>query len=172
MASWEAWKASQDESSPVEQLLQHFWMNEVGVVSPHNAHGALIKEEIHTLMIASLSPHGDLLSDLLKNSVVSVEKFQGDSRRFIIGSIGVSAEDRLSSEETFLYNSNRINVLMSRPKDKLLLICSQTFIDYVGYREEVQQMTTFFRVFSENFCNAKTATEQFCGEQLNYSFRR
>ena len=37
----------------------------------------------------------------------------------------------LAAEEAFIYDLNRFNVLTSRAKQKMLLLCSRTFLDYI-----------------------------------------
>ena len=111
-----------------------FFNHEFGVVSPHNAQGIQIINSLILWIKREGAVHGMRLSDqietALRNSVVSVEKYQGNARSFLVASFGVSAHDQLKSEEQFLYDIRRLNVLISRPKERLLIVCAQSLIDY------------------------------------------
>ena len=63
---------------------------------------------------------------MLDSNIYSVEEFQGSDRSFIIGTIGVSSQDQLLSEQ-FLYDLNRFNVLISRAKHKMLSVLKNAF---------------------------------------------
>ena len=65
----------------------------------------------------------------LKKAIVSVEKFQGSDRSLIIATMGISDNDQLAAEEEFIYDLNRFNVLTSRAKSKVILLCSRNFLD-------------------------------------------
>ncbi len=110
-----------------------FWDEQIGVVSPHNAHGSLIIRGVQqrlTYPTRRTNLSDDDLQSKLQKCIASVDKFQGSARDFIIGTMGISAEDQLQAEETFFYDINRFNVLISRAKSKMLLICSEKFASY------------------------------------------
>jgi superfamily I DNA and/or RNA helicase len=70
-------------------------------------------------------------------TIYSVEKFQGSDRTFFLTSMGISSQDQLSAEEAFIYDMNRLNVLTSRAKQKMLLVCSQDYLDYIPHEREL-----------------------------------
>ncbi|MCE7733613.1 MAG: AAA family ATPase, partial [Candidatus Heimdallarchaeota archaeon] len=82
-----------------------FFLEQIGVVAPHNAHGRLIIRLIYEKMNTVMTPHLDDsdLMEALQKTIFSVEKFQGSDRNFIIGSIGISSKDQLMAEEEFIY---------------------------------------------------------------------
>lgn len=131
---------------------RQFWLEDIGVVSPHNAHGRLIIRLLFAaLKDRSWLPQQELMSRLV-GTIYSVEKFQGSDRSFIIGTVGVSSVDQLSAEESFLYDMNRFNVLISRAKHKMLLICSRNYLEYVPKDREVMAVAARVREFATELC--------------------
>ncbi|MDP3278401.1 MAG: AAA domain-containing protein [Deltaproteobacteria bacterium] len=138
-----------------------FWQEHLGIVSPHNAQGRLIARTIYDRMTQpeqrkTFLSDGDLLQ-ALRSTIYSVEKFQGSDRTLIIGSIALSSRDQLASEEAFIYDLNRFNVLTSRAKQKLVLLCSESFLDYVPRDREVFAFSARVRNFALTFCNHEEA---------------
>ena len=95
----------------------------------------------------------EALMGLLRSTIYSVEKFQGSDRDYIIASVGISSRDQLSAEEAFIYDLNRFNVLTSRAKQKMLLVCSRNFLDYVPRDRDVLAYAARIRDYAMNFCN-------------------
>ncbi|MCH8909098.1 MAG: hypothetical protein IH840_18615, partial [Candidatus Heimdallarchaeota archaeon] len=117
---------------------REFWKEVIGIVAPHNAHGSSIINQLHQRILArDLNQlDADELLALLTASIYTVEKFQGSEREMIIGTIGVSDVDQLRMEEEFIFDRNRLNVLITRAKYKLIFICSQNFLDHVPQDKE------------------------------------
>ena len=134
---------------------RRFWQEEIGIVAPHNAQGRLIirkaLERISNTGINVLA-EPELMS-LLKSTIYSVEKFQGSDRTFIIASIGISSKDQLAAEEDFIYEINRFNVLTSRAKSKVVLICSLNFLEYFPKNREIMENAAKIRDYALNYCN-------------------
>ena len=120
----------QDRSTIQSQ--RDFWKEELGIVAPHNAHGRTIINQVFEEMTKqrNLLDNDELLS-LLYETIYTVEKFQGSERAVIIASIGISDNDQLGAEESFIYDRNRINVLITRARNKMILICSNNFLNYI-----------------------------------------
>jgi superfamily I DNA and/or RNA helicase len=87
----------------------------LGVVVPHRAQKALLRQEFPALAEA--------------NSIDTVERFQGDERDVIIVSATASDPDYVRGEADFLLNLNRLNVAISRPRLKLIVVAARTVID-------------------------------------------
>ena len=126
--------------------IQRFFEEEIGVVTPHNLHrqkiGAKIKEKL-----SALKEEDKIWID---NAVRTVDKFQGSDRSCILASMGVSLRSRLQEEEGFLYQVNRFNVTISRPKYRLVFFCSQNFLHHIPKTEEgVQMMQGIKRILSK-----------------------
>jgi hypothetical protein len=141
---------------------ERFWKEEVGVVAPHNAQGRLILQRVQELFAQhpgrSKLPQ-ERLDALLRQAIYSVEKFQGSDRTFIIASMGVSARDQLSAEESFIYGLNRFNVLTSRAKQKLLLLCSRNFLSHIPTDRELLGNAALIRRYALDFCDQVEGVE-------------
>jgi hypothetical protein len=82
----------------------------IGVVVPHRAQKAALRQSFPTLAAA--------------DAIDTVERFQGGERDVIIVSATASDPNYVLSEATFLVNLNRLNVAISRPRLKLIVIAS------------------------------------------------
>jgi hypothetical protein len=135
---------------------EKFWKEEIGVVAPHNAQGRLILRLVRERFAQSpgqLKIDEVQLDKLLRQSIYSVEKFQGSDRTFIIASMGISARDQISAEEGFIYGLNRFNVLTSRAKQKLLLVCSRPFLSHIPADRELLGNAALIRGYALDFCD-------------------
>ena len=95
----------------------------IGVVVPHRAQKALLSQRFPELAAT--------------RSIDTVERFQGDERDCIIVSATASDPDYVRSEADFLLNLNRLNVAISRPRKKLIIIASRSVIDLLTSDLEV-----------------------------------
>jgi hypothetical protein len=144
-------------SPPTEAAEIKFWEESVGIVSPHNAQGRLIIHRLFqefskgTRIQSKLSP--ELLMQLLKKTIYSVEKFQGSDRDLIIASIGVSDLDQLQAEAEFIYDLNRFNVLTSRAKSKIIFIANMNFLNYIPEKLVIMEEAALIREYTSDFCN-------------------
>ncbi|MCB0368022.1 MAG: hypothetical protein KDD45_00945, partial [Bdellovibrionales bacterium] len=59
-------------------------------------------------------------------AIDTVERFQGGERDVIIVSATASDPDYVLAEAEFLLNNNRLNVALSRPKQKLIVVASRS----------------------------------------------
>lgn len=139
-----------------------FWQEHLGIVAPHNAQGRLIARAIYDRLTAAGERRMTRLSDrdlmtALRATIYSVEKFQGSDRTFIIGSMALSSSDQLVAEEAFIYDINRFNVLTSRAKQKMLLLCSERFLEYIPRDREVFAFAARVRQFAYGFCDVEQA---------------
>ncbi|MHA1239495.1 MAG: AAA domain-containing protein [Promethearchaeota archaeon] len=140
-----------------------FWLEKLGVVAPHNAQGRLIIRRIFDEMTKEEDPITHLetspLMKIIKNTVYSVEKFQGSDRDLIISSIGLSDKDQLKAESEFIYNLNRFNVLTSRAKAKIILIASKQFLEFIPMDRKIIEQSAHIRKFAMSFCNIEQPLE-------------
>ncbi|MHA1227719.1 MAG: AAA domain-containing protein, partial [Candidatus Hodarchaeales archaeon] len=144
-----------------EEEQRKFWQEEVGIVAPHNAQGRLIIRKTFERIVNdsnNVLEESELMA-LLKATIYSVEKFQGSDRTVIIASIGISSKDQLSAEEDFIYEINRFNVLTSRAKRKVILVCSKNFLEYFPKNLDTMNHSAKIRDYALNYCNnAMTVT--------------
>jgi len=84
----------------------------IGVVVPHRAQRALLRQFFPELATS--------------NAIDTVERFQGGERDVIIVSATASDPDFVLAEADFLLNLNRLNVALSRPRKKLIVVASRS----------------------------------------------
>lgn len=84
----------------------------IGIVVPHRAQKAALRRRFPALAAA--------------DAIDTVERFQGGERDVIIVSATASDPSYVLAEAGFLLNLNRLNVAISRPRRKLIVIASST----------------------------------------------
>ena len=99
-----------------EQGLTH---KDVAVITPFRLQTRTIRERV-----ASILPDG---SDL--PLIDTVERLQGQDVDCIIISFSVSDKKYLNKMESFLFQPNRLNVMISRAKKKVIFLMSQSVFD-------------------------------------------
>ena len=77
-----------------------------------------------TIKKALLRTHFPQLAEV--QSIDTVERFQGGERDVIIVSATASDPGYVLAEADFLLNLNRLNVALSRPRKKLIVVASQS----------------------------------------------
>lgn len=103
------------QSNPIEAALTAAIISDLdtetsaGLVTPHNAQRGLLSTMVDD-----------------ETEVDTVERFQGDEKDAIIVSATASDPDFLASEEEFILNPNRLNVSLSRMRQKLIVIASES----------------------------------------------
>ena len=132
---------------------RRFWREDLGIVAPHNAQGRLIIRELMRVLGARSQLAAAELEGCLRETIYTVEKFQGSARTFIIASMGISSVDQLRAEESFIYSMNRLNVLTSRARQKMLMLCSRAFLDYIPRQREVVPAAARAREYALVYCN-------------------
>lgn len=86
----------------------------IGVVVPHRAQKAMLRARFPDLAVL--------------DSIDTVERFQGGERDVIIVSATASDPDYVLAEADFLLNLNRLNVALSRPRKKLIVVASRSVV--------------------------------------------
>ncbi|SIT58684.1 putative Superfamily I DNA and RNA helicases and helicase subunits-like protein [Mesorhizobium prunaredense] len=103
-----------------------FFRRGVGIVTPHRAQQSAVLE---ALMLA-LNLDQETAEELYR-SVDTVERFQGQEKEVMFASFGLGDGDQIASEEDFLYDLNRFNVIVSRAKTKMIVVLSRRLADYL-----------------------------------------
>ncbi|AIU70298.1 hypothetical protein TEU_08130 [Thermococcus eurythermalis] len=131
--------------------------DKLGIVVPFKAQRAQIKSLLRELGLEHVQ-------------VDTVERFQGGEKDIIIISLTASDPSYISAVLEFLFNPNRLNVAMSRMKEKLILIGSQevfnaTTKDIQKFEELIEPWRTLFRkirAYGEKLWSG--TLEEFVGE--------
>jgi hypothetical protein len=132
------------------------WDEKVGIVAPHNAQGRIIMRRLYDALTTGTHQtrlSHPLLMEKLKATVYSVEKFQGSDRELIVASYGISDQDQIAAEEEFIYDLNRFNVLTSRAKHKLVVICSKALLSYIPSDRDVMSHAETLHTYAFQYCN-------------------
>lgn len=87
----------------------------IGVVVPHRAQKAILQTRLPEIA----------------DSIDTVERFQGGERDLIIVSATVSSRDFAAAEMEFLLDPRRLTVAISRPKQKIIVVASQTVFNLI-----------------------------------------
>ena len=99
---------------------RRFFDQTIGIVTPHRAQQSLVI----SCLQGAFSDHAEATDQLIRGSVDTVERFQGQQRDIIIATFALGDPDSISSEEEFLLSLQRFNVMASRARAKLIVIVS------------------------------------------------
>lgn len=122
-----------------------FWDKAIGIVTPHRAQMSRIVTRLQELF-----PNDK--PEKIRGAVDTVERFQGQQRDVIFASFGIGDPDLIRSEDEFLYNLRRFNVLASRARAKLILLATQPLIDHLSDDAKVLEESRLLKRFVESFC--------------------
>jgi superfamily I DNA and/or RNA helicase len=103
----------------------------VGVVVPHRAQRAALQEAAPQLV-----ERDDATGAVLLSAVDTVERFQGGERTVIL--VGATESDRgyLLASAGFLLDPRRLNVALSRAKQKMVLVAARSIFDLFSADDE------------------------------------
>lgn len=131
-----------------------FWKKGVGIVTPHNAQKSKVIEALQQQFAAQ-----EDLFELIRSAVDTAEKFQGQQRDVMIASFGVGDADLIQTEEAFLYNLNRFNVMASRARAKLIVFVTQNFLDHLSDDIKVLRASRLLKGFCQMYCDQEKVLE-------------
>jgi len=117
---------------------------DIAVVTPFRRHRALLKET---------------LKDFVGEGLVvdTVERLQGGERKVIIYSAAVSSPSALMDLQEFILDVTRTNVAFSRAQEKLIVVVSQSVLDYVPVEEEQYEDAVLWKSL-RRICSRKLLT--------------
>lgn len=133
---------------------RQFWENGVGVVTPHRAQQGRIVSRLQQVFGG-----GAVDSRWIRDAVDTVERFQGQERDVIIASLALGDPDVIRTEEEFLMQLNRFNVMTSRPRTKLIVLVSQEVVDHLSNDAEIIAQSRLLKVFTESHCGQSAPLE-------------
>lgn len=123
----------------------YFWSRGLGVVTPHKAQVGRVSD-------ALLRTFTEASPQAIRAAVDTVERFQGQERQIIVASFGVGDPDVISSEDRFLYDVRRFNVMISRPETKLIVFLTRTFVDHLSNDKDTLDQSGLIKRFANVFC--------------------
>jgi hypothetical protein len=116
-------------ADPERYALDH--LSGLGVVVPHRAQRAALQEAV-----PQLAPR-DPATGLIQGSAIdTVERFQGGERHAIVVSATESDRDYIRTAGDFLLDPRRLNVALSRAKEKMVLVASRSVFTVFNSDEE------------------------------------
>lgn len=125
--------------------VEDFWAKGVGIVTPHRAQQGLIVARLQTLFPT-------VPSATIRDAVDTVERFQGQQRDAIIASYALGDPDMIASEDEFLLNLNRFNVMASRARAKLIVLVSQEVVDHLCSDIDALRGSGLLKTYVDSFC--------------------
>jgi DNA replication ATP-dependent helicase Dna2 len=133
---------SRTEAEVVMELILSLFMRDVspediGVVVPYRAQSRLIRSLIRRNLL-----DGDLANRLV---VDTVERMQGQEREVVIVSFTTASAKFAAQVADFLFQPQRLNVAVTRPRTKLILIGSHHMLDADQYDENHKETMDMLR---------------------------
>lgn len=112
-----------------------FFDKGIGIIVPHRAQRTLIQSKLHDYFIKDNQHNFDeetmeILPSKVTSSVDTVEKYQGQQRDIMICSYVLGDPDLIAQEEEFIFNPNRLNVIISRARFKMIVLASDELLTY------------------------------------------
>lgn len=133
---------SRMEADVVIELILSLFMRDVspediGVVVPYRAQSRLIRSLIRR----------NLLDNDLSNRLVvdTVERMQGQEREVVIVSFATASAKFAAQVADFLFQPQRLNVAVTRPRTKLILVGSHYMLDADQYNEAHKETMDILR---------------------------
>jgi DNA replication ATP-dependent helicase Dna2 len=133
---------SRIEADVVMELILSLFMRDVspediGVVVPYRAQSRLIRSLIRR----------NLLDSELANRLVvdTVERMQGQEREVVIVSFATASAKFAAQMADFLFQPQRLNVAVTRPRTKLILVGSHHMLDADQYDENQKETMDMLR---------------------------
>ena len=127
-----------------------FFDKGIGIVAPHRAQKAKIQNDLLQYFDNYIESITDIktrekLKQKIMSSVDTVEKYQGQQREIMICSYILGDRDIIKEEEEFIYNSNRLNVVVSRARFKIIILASQELLLNIGDDIEIVEEQKSFQ---------------------------
>ncbi len=133
----------------------------LGVVVPHRAQRAALREEI-----PCLSTRDQRTGAIVVSSVDTVERFQGGERTAIL--VGATESDRayLMASGKFLLDPRRLTVALSRAKQKMILVASESVFTLFSADEETFAHAQLWKHLLERTCTVPLWSGTLHGKQV------
>ena len=138
--------------------LRKFFGNGIGIVVPHTAQRTAVRNRLFD-DFKTILPEGGYtdveLREIINGSVDTVERFQGQERDLIISGYVLGNEDAIASEEAFIYDKCRMNVIISRARYKAIVLASRELMNNISDDIKIIDLQRPFQLLKD-YCNSKT----------------
>lgn len=124
---------------------QEFWTQKLGIVTPHRAQMASIRNLLIDTAGMTMDP---------PPFVDTVDRFQGQERDLILASYVVADRDFVASEDAFILSSRRFNVTLTRARSKFIMLVSDALLQYLPSDPDVADDAAHLQLFAEKYCNS------------------
>ena len=126
---------------------QEFWNQKIGIVTPHRAQMASIRNLLVDSAGMTMNP---------PPFVDTVDRFQGQERDLILSSYVVADRDFIASEDEFILSPRRFNVTLTRARSKFVLFISEALLQHLPSDPDVARDAAHLQLFVEQYCNSTT----------------
>ena len=130
------------------ELIDHHGIkpSDIAVIASHRVQVRSITDETFKLAkkVMGTKRLEKVKSDLI---IDTVERIQGQERDVIVISLAASDEDFILGEAEFLLMPNRLNVAITRPRRKLIIVGSKYFFRAKPLNEDKMRMLNNFKKF-------------------------
>ncbi len=123
---------------------QEFWTQKIGVVTPHRAQMASIRNLLVEAAGMTMDP---------PPFVDTVDRFQGQERDLILSSYVVADRDFVASEDAFILSPRRFNVTLTRARSKFVMLISDALLQYLPSDPDVARDASHLQLFAEKYCS-------------------
>jgi len=124
---------------------KEFWTQKIGIVTPHRAQMAFIRNLLVDAAGMTMDP---------PPFVDTVDRFQGQERDLILSSYVVADRDFVSSEEAFILSPRRFNVTLTRARSKFIMLISDALLQYLPPDPDVARDAAHLQLFAEQYCSS------------------
>lgn len=124
---------------------QEFWTQKIGIVAPHRAQMASIRNLLVDAAGMTMDP---------PPFVDTVDRFQGQERDLILSSYVVSDRDFVASEDAFILSPRRFNVTLTRARSKFVMFISDALLQYLPSDPDVARDAAHLQLFAEQYCSS------------------
>lgn len=124
---------------------QEFWTQKIGIVTPHRARMASIRNLLVDAAGMTMDP---------PPFVDTVDRFQGQERDLILSSYVVADRDFVASEDAFILSPRRFNVTLTRARSKFVMLISNALLQYLPSDPDVARDAAHLQLFAEQYCSS------------------
>lgn len=110
---------------------------EIGIVVPYRAQGRMVRN-----LLREALPSRDMLKEIVADTV---ERMQGQEREVVLVSLATSSPGFAADLADFFFEPRRLNVAITRPRTKLILVGSQHVLKAEPVDEEQRTWVALLR---------------------------